>query len=293
MWNFAAAWPRNHILKGHLSSGQESLTRLYGRVCKSLRQGGVAAAIPADTIELDPTSSSAYINRGNAHLDAGCLDRAIADYSRAIELDPQSAIAYNNRGVTHAVAGEPRAAIDDYDRAVAIDPSNAGAHHNRGDAYRELGDCERAIADYTKALHWTRLVPTPIAIGRRPIRRAASGTSRSQTMTRRSSLIRTTLPLISDAGASAPGGANSLPQSPILRGRSKSARTSRPPITNAAMLISVRKTLPARLPITPRPWSLIRRLPGSCAQRSFRWSYAPVSRRGLRRQSPQRMTGRQ
>ena len=152
MWNFAAAWPRNHILKGHLSSGKESLTRLYGRVCKSLRQGGAAAALPADTIELDPTSSSAYINRGNAHLDAGCLDRAIADYSRAIELDPQSAIAYNNRGVTHAVAGEPRAAIDDYDRAVAIDPSNAGAHHNRGDAYRELGDCERAIADYTKAL---------------------------------------------------------------------------------------------------------------------------------------------
>ena len=173
MWNFAAAWPRNHILKGHLSSGKESLTRLYGRVCKSLRQGGVAAAIPADTIELDPTSSSAYINRGNAHLDAGCLDRAIADYSRAIELDPQSAIAYNNRGVTHAVAGEPRAAIDDYDRAVAIDPSNAGAHHNRGDAYRELGDCA-PLPITPKPSHWTRLVPTPIAIVRWPIRRAAS-----------------------------------------------------------------------------------------------------------------------
>ena len=124
---------------------------LYNHVRRSARKRGeAAAALPA--FAQGPSSSTDYINRGNAHLDAACLDRAIADYSKAIELDPQSSVAYNNRGVAHALAGEPESAIGDYDQAAAIDPNNACAHLNRGDAHRERGDCERAIADYSKAI---------------------------------------------------------------------------------------------------------------------------------------------
>ena len=137
---------------------KDRLTLLYSHVCRSARQRSEAPpALPA--VAQEPSSSTEYITRGNIHLDAACLDRAIADYSKAIELDPQSSVAYNNRGVAHALAGEPESAIGDYDQAAAIDPNNACAHLNRGDAYRERGDCERAIADYSKAIELDPICP--------------------------------------------------------------------------------------------------------------------------------------
>jgi tetratricopeptide (TPR) repeat protein len=150
MWNFASSKPRCETPEERPSSGKTGMARLYGQVSRSLPKRGAASAF-ADTAAVDPSSSSAWIERGNALLDAGCVERAIADYSKALELDPQSAIAHNNRGVARAVAGEPREAIADYDCAVAIDPENACVYRNRGDACRELGDFERAIADYTRA----------------------------------------------------------------------------------------------------------------------------------------------
>jgi tetratricopeptide (TPR) repeat protein len=151
MWNIAAKWPSPFGPKEQPSAMKDRLTRLYSQLCRAARQRGDAPpAMPAPAQE--PSSPRDYIWRGNVHLDAACLDRAIADYSRAIELDPRSVVAYNNRGVAHALAGEPLSAIGDYDQAAAIDPSNACAHLNRGDAWRERGDCERAIADYCKAI---------------------------------------------------------------------------------------------------------------------------------------------
>jgi tetratricopeptide (TPR) repeat protein/TPR repeat protein len=152
MWNFATSRPRHETPEEHPTSGKNGMSMLYGEVSRSLRERGKVAADLVDAIELDPASSSAQIDRGNAHLEAGSFDRAIADYSKAIELDPQSAIAFNNRGVARAVAGEPRSAIADYDCAAAIDPNNACVYRNRGDAYRELGEAEPAIADYTRAV---------------------------------------------------------------------------------------------------------------------------------------------
>jgi tetratricopeptide (TPR) repeat protein len=152
MWNSTTSQPRYETPEQHPVSGKEGMAKLYGQVSRTVRERGQATADLADATGLDSTSSSAYIDRGNAHLEAGCVDRAIADYSKALELDPQSAIAYNNRGVARAVAAEPRNAIADYDCSAAIDPNNAYVYRNRGDAYRELGDCERAIADYTRAV---------------------------------------------------------------------------------------------------------------------------------------------
>jgi tetratricopeptide (TPR) repeat protein len=161
MWNFTTSKPRHETPEARPSAGKDGMAMLYGAVSRLVRERGETAATLSalvDTIGFDPTSSSAHIERGNAHLEAGCIDRAIADYSKALELDPQSAIAYNNRGVARAIAGEQRNAIAEYDCSIAIDPNNACAYRNRGDAYRELGDCEQAIGDYTKAVG---IDPTP------------------------------------------------------------------------------------------------------------------------------------
>ena len=148
MWNSAKIRPQDPAPSGPACES----CLLYGLISRSMRERTTSPAILPEATGLDPTSASAYIIRGNAHLEAGSLDRAIADYSRAIELDPQSAAAYNNRGVARAVADEPREAIADYDRAIAIEPKNPFAFRNRGDIYRERGECEQAIADYTRAI---------------------------------------------------------------------------------------------------------------------------------------------
>jgi tetratricopeptide (TPR) repeat protein len=153
MWNSAKTRPQNAAPSG--PAREDCL--LYSYISRSLHKRATSPATLPEATGLDPTSASAYIIRGNAHLETGSLDRAIADYSRAIELDPQSATAYNNRGVARAVAGEPRDAIADYDRAIAIEPKNPFVFRNRGDIYRERGECEQAIADYTQAI---RLDPT-------------------------------------------------------------------------------------------------------------------------------------
>jgi tetratricopeptide (TPR) repeat protein/TPR repeat protein len=152
MWNLATKKHWQETPEKRSSAAADSTPKLYAHLSRSMREGSEAA--PASTIAIgsEPTSSSDHIDRGNAHLEAGHLAWAIADYSRAIELDPQSAIACNNRGVALAVAGELGNAIADYDRSAAIDPNDAGIYCNRGDAYRELGDCERSIADYTRAV---------------------------------------------------------------------------------------------------------------------------------------------
>jgi tetratricopeptide (TPR) repeat protein len=149
MWNSARTRPQNEAPRRHPVSRESCV--LYGRISRSLRERGETVAALPEAAAIDPTSWSDYVNRGNAHLGAGALDRAISDYVRAIELDPDSAIAFNNRGVARALAGEQREAIADYDRAIAIDPQNTCFFRNRGDLYRERGECERAIADYTRA----------------------------------------------------------------------------------------------------------------------------------------------
>ena len=151
MWKFASS-RRQEKAQDHRSADDERMIRLYGLALKVRRKQDGANAVLTDAVEFDPASPCACIERGNRQLDAGSVERAVADYSRAIELDPQSAIAYNNRGVARAVDGGPREAIQDYDHAIAIDPDNACAYVNRGDAYRACGDCERAVADYTKAV---------------------------------------------------------------------------------------------------------------------------------------------
>ena len=52
----------------------------------------------AISIQLDPTNSRAYLNRGMAYERMNNLQQAIEDYSRAIELSPQDAKVYYIRG---------------------------------------------------------------------------------------------------------------------------------------------------------------------------------------------------
>jgi tetratricopeptide (TPR) repeat protein len=89
---------------------------------------------------LAQTTAEDYFNRGNALLEKGDYDQAIADYTQALSINPQATEAYYNRGTAWYFKGDYDRAIADYNQALRINPQNAAAHYNRGLAWQSKGD---------------------------------------------------------------------------------------------------------------------------------------------------------
>jgi tetratricopeptide (TPR) repeat protein len=62
-------------------------------------------------------------NRGCALLEAGQIDRALADLREAVTIDPQSATAHCSLAEALARKSDHAAALESLERAVAIEPS--------------------------------------------------------------------------------------------------------------------------------------------------------------------------
>src|SRR5947208_1627865 len=92
-----------------------------------------------------------YFNRGSTKLDAGDLDGAMADFSRAIELDRHYAAPYFNRGLVRRRKADYDGAITDFSKAIELNPI-AEAYLDRGVTRKDKGDRDGAIDDYTKAI---------------------------------------------------------------------------------------------------------------------------------------------
>jgi tetratricopeptide (TPR) repeat protein len=71
--------------------------------------------------------------------------------SEIIGRSPNDATAYHNRAVAYGQAGDIDSAIADYSKAIEIAPKNATAYENRGRAYASKGDYAHALEDSTKA----------------------------------------------------------------------------------------------------------------------------------------------
>jgi len=76
-----------------------------------------------------------HFKRGQANYEAGKLEQAIADYTKAIGLNPQLPPAYYSRGLAYADIGNLDQAIEDYTIAIELDPDFAKIYISRGNAY--------------------------------------------------------------------------------------------------------------------------------------------------------------
>jgi tetratricopeptide (TPR) repeat protein len=103
-------------------------------------------------IELDPTSTWAWNNRGVAYFHLGQTDRALADYAKAIELNPGNALAWANRARIYHKLRNWDQVIADASKAIKLAPGDLRGWLDRGDAYRNLKRWEQALADHTKAI---------------------------------------------------------------------------------------------------------------------------------------------
>ncbi len=106
-----------------------------------------------NAIELDPTNSIGYIDRGDYYYELENYQLAIEDYSKAIEIDPTQADYFNNRGICYYKLENYQNAIEDFTKAIEMDPTEADYFNNRGDCYYfNLESSQLAICDFTKAI---------------------------------------------------------------------------------------------------------------------------------------------
>ena len=91
-----------------------------------------------------------FILKGRNFLNDGKFKEAIEAYTKAIELDRNQEILYAERGRAKRDAGDLDGAIEDMSRALELHA--VWIHIDRGQIYKEKGEKALAIQDYKKAL---------------------------------------------------------------------------------------------------------------------------------------------
>ena len=106
-------------------------------------------AIATAVVEAEPTvQAGTYYERANFLLGQGNNEEAIADYTRAIELDPTNSRAFNNRGLAHANLEQFEQALADYAKAIELDPDYIRAYKNRLLIVEQQRDLQAMARDY-------------------------------------------------------------------------------------------------------------------------------------------------
>ena len=105
-------------------------------------------------VKSDPEFSSGLFlwDLGNALVNLGRYEEAIASYDKALEIKPDQDEGWYNRGIALVILGRSEEAIASYDKALEIKPDKDEAWYNRGNALDNLGRSEEAIASWDKAL---------------------------------------------------------------------------------------------------------------------------------------------
>ncbi|HEX4221621.1 MAG TPA: tetratricopeptide repeat protein [Pseudonocardiaceae bacterium] len=111
-----------------------------------------AAADLTTVIDLFPQESDGYLERGNAHRNAGRYADALADYHRGIDRNPPAEAHYNRAGLL-ADLGRLDEALADYDIVLDMDPDHldtlinrAGLHYDRDDIAAARVDVEHGLS---------------------------------------------------------------------------------------------------------------------------------------------------
>ncbi|MGB8347019.1 MAG: tetratricopeptide repeat protein, partial [Ktedonobacteraceae bacterium] len=118
------------------------------------RRGDYRKALVAydQSIQLDPSNSTAHNNKGNAHYYCGQSKRALKSYEQAIRLAPNNVSAYCNMGKVLSYLGYYDEAFVAYDHASQLASNNASAYCGKGEALYQLGKYDAALTAYNRVI---------------------------------------------------------------------------------------------------------------------------------------------
>jgi tetratricopeptide (TPR) repeat protein len=106
-----------------------------------------------DVIEKYPMGNTIpYLNRGNAYLNSGQYEKAIADYSAVSEINPKNETGYLNTGFIYYQQKNFDKAIEVSLKGLKANPGNVMLYDNLAYYYFEKGDYENAVSNFRKCL---------------------------------------------------------------------------------------------------------------------------------------------
>jgi tetratricopeptide (TPR) repeat protein len=103
-------------------------------------------------LQIKPDDADAQVGLGCALIRERRLDEAMSYFQQALKLKPDDAEALNNLGDMLAQKGRTDEAITEFQRALQTKPDDADAHYNLANALGQKGEADAAIAHYQMAL---------------------------------------------------------------------------------------------------------------------------------------------
>jgi tetratricopeptide (TPR) repeat protein len=109
-------------------------------------------ALWKQTVEAVPTNAQAFCDYGEALIEAGRNDEAVAMFQRGLELRPDYPEDEVNLGFALMQVQRPQEAIPHFQHALSLKPDFADAHNNWGNALAQMHEYEEAIPHYQEAI---------------------------------------------------------------------------------------------------------------------------------------------
>lgn len=146
-WAMAGQWRPSNLTCGYPDSSPRWDTflkpreyQLKGEIQEYTRE-----------IEIQPSSPTAYYNRGNAYLNIENVEAAFKDYTTSVQVDTKYAPGYVGRGDIYLIKGDKSGAFKEYTNAVSADPKYAPGYVGRGNVYLAMNDSSSAFKEFFAA----------------------------------------------------------------------------------------------------------------------------------------------
>jgi eukaryotic-like serine/threonine-protein kinase len=101
-------------------------------------------------LELEPSNSDAWNNRGSCCKKLGRVQDALQCYENAIHVQPYSAAAWSNKGNALSALGKYTEAIVSLNRAIEVDAANESAWLNKALVEDRLGLVRESLSSFQK-----------------------------------------------------------------------------------------------------------------------------------------------
>jgi tetratricopeptide (TPR) repeat protein len=114
----------------------------------------------AAAVALSAGDVTAHTGLGEALLEQGKIDEALAVFEKAVAIDPTYTPAVSNLALVLARQGKAPDAESKFKAALELNPLDAGTYYRRAQGSEAGGDLKRATSDYRRALEILMNLPS-------------------------------------------------------------------------------------------------------------------------------------